>query len=603
MMISVLYVDDESDFLFLGKNFLNKEPDITVDTVTSAQEALTILKTRTYDAIISDYQMPVMDGIQFLQKVRSLYGRIPFLLFTGKGREEVVITALNSGVDFYIQKGGDAFSQFAELAHKIRQAVERKRAEDRLIESDRRFRKTLQTMKLIAFQLDSDGKVLFCNDHLLHLTGWRREEFMGRDFFEMAVPEDLRSLKKHSFQEALKKGTISQHEEMKLLLRNGEIRDIDVMNTDLRDEHGGLIGYMCIGDDITDQKIAQKEVEAWRNRYKMVTTSSGLVVYDYDMKQDQIIMSENVSDVFGYAHNEISHGFEQWLELVHPDDRKAALDAFYSVHTNSRGGIVRYRFRHADGHYVWVEDRVSVPDLIDSYRLMGIMADITRQQEAEEALRLSEAQLKTANTKLSLLSSITRHDITNSLSAMQGYLSLMEECEPHEIPEFTKKLRDISVSIESQIAFSREYEKVGVSEPDWFCVSDILKNLPFEYIRLNCEVPSNLRIYVDPMIPKVFYNLLINAKNHGKHVSTITVSCRNNDSSLILSWEDDGIGIPHEEKDLIFTYGYGKNTGYGLYLISEILKITSITIYETGIPGKGARFEIVVPFGGYRFSS
>ena len=103
-----------------------------------------------------------------------------------------------------------------------------------------------------------------------------------------------------------------------------------------------------------------------------------------------------------------------------------------------------------------------MPDIIDSYRLMGIMADITRQQEAEDALRLSEAQLKTANTKLSLLSSITRHDITNSLSAMQGYLSLMEECEPHEIPEFTKKLRDISVSIESQMAFSREYEKVGV---------------------------------------------------------------------------------------------------------------------------------------------
>ena len=602
MMISVLYVDDESDFLFLGKKFLSNEPDITVDTSTSAQEALTILESRSYDAIISDYQMPVLDGIQFLQKVRSLYGRIPFILFTGKGREEVVITALNSGADFYIQKGGDAFSQFAELAHKIRQAVERKRAEERLIESDRRFRKTLQTMKLIAFQLDNDGKVVFCNDHLLHLTGWSREEFMGRDFFEIAVPEELRDMKKHYFQEAMKKGTISQHEEMKLLLRDGEIRDIDVMNTDLRDEHGVLIGYMCIGDDVTDRKIVRKEVEAWRNRYKMVTTSSGLVVYDYDMKHDRIVMSENVRDVFGYTHEQISNGFDQWLALVHPDDRKAALDAFFSVHTNSRGGVVKYRFRHADGHYVWVEDRVSVSDAHDSYRLMGIMADITRQQEAEEALRLSEMRLRTANNKLSLLSSITRHDISNSLSAMQGFLSLMGECELHEMPVFTKKLQDISRSIESQVAFSREYEKVGVSEPDWVVVYDILHRLSFDQIRLICDVPSTLEIYADTMISKVFYNLLINSKNHGKHVSTIMVSSRYEDNALVLSWEDDGIGVPHNEKDLIFTYGYGKNTGYGLYLISEILKITSIIISETGTPGKGARFEMIVPHGGYRSS-
>ena len=104
------------------------------------------------------------------------------------------------------------------------------------------------------------------------------------------------------------------------------------------------------------------------------------------------------------------------------------------------------------------------------------------------------------------------------------------------------------------------------------------------------------------MISKVFHNLLINSKNHGKHVSTIMVSSRYEDNALVLSWEDDGIGVPHNEKDLIFTYGYGKNTGYGLYLISEILKITSITISETGTPGKGARFEMIVPHGGYRSS-
>ena len=122
-MISVLYVDDEPGLLEIGKLFLEESGQFRVETITSLQLHLHFWIQRGYDAIISDYLMPGMDGIAFLKAVRERFSDLPFILFTGRGREAVVIQAINEGADFYLQKGGDPTAQFAELAHKVRQAV------------------------------------------------------------------------------------------------------------------------------------------------------------------------------------------------------------------------------------------------------------------------------------------------------------------------------------------------------------------------------------------------------------------------------------------------------------------------------------------------
>ncbi|MDD1702563.1 MAG: PAS domain S-box protein [Methanoregula sp.] len=131
-MIKALYVDDEPDLLTLGKIFLERSGHLSLDTAVSARDALALLKNRQYDAIVSDYQMPGKNGIELLKYIREHHGRIPFILFTGKSREEVVIEALNNGADFYLQKGGDARSQYAELEHKINQAVEKQQTQTKL---------------------------------------------------------------------------------------------------------------------------------------------------------------------------------------------------------------------------------------------------------------------------------------------------------------------------------------------------------------------------------------------------------------------------------------------------------------------------------------
>ncbi len=149
-MISILYVDDEPALLEIGTFFLERSGSMRVDCSDSAQDALNMIEATPYDAIVSDFQMPVMDGIAFLKVLREQHPDLPFIIFTGKSREEIVIEALNSGADYYIQKGGEPQSQFAELVHSIRRSVERKRANETIIHLNRLYSVVSSTNRAIV---------------------------------------------------------------------------------------------------------------------------------------------------------------------------------------------------------------------------------------------------------------------------------------------------------------------------------------------------------------------------------------------------------------------------------------------------------------------
>lgn len=183
-LVSVLYVDDEGDLLMIGKIFLERTGVFRVDTMTSAQNALSSSHIPSYDAIVSDYQMPEMDGIEFLKAVREQYGDIPFILFTGRGREEVVIEAINNGADFYLQKGGEPKSQFAELSHKIRQAVRRKQAEKSVRESEKRVSDIINFLPDATFAINREGQVIAWNRALEEMTGFPADGLIGKKHSE-----------------------------------------------------------------------------------------------------------------------------------------------------------------------------------------------------------------------------------------------------------------------------------------------------------------------------------------------------------------------------------------------------------------------------------
>ena len=236
--------------------------------------------------------------------------------------------------------------------------------------------------------------------------------------------------------------------------------------------------------------------------------------------------------------------------------------------------------------------------------------DELERRVIERTAELSKAQAasKQANKKLNLLSSITRHDINNQLMALNAYIMLSEEAveNPVELKEFILKEQRIADTMAHQIHFTKDYEEMGVKDPLWQNVTAIFKKiiprLPMRNIRVDADDP-NLELFADPLLEKVFYNLTDNALRYGgEKMTVICVTARKDNGGLILAVEDDGNGISTDDKAQLFTKGFGKHTGLGLFLSREILSLTGITIAENGEPGKGARFEMEVPEGAYRFA-
>jgi PAS domain S-box-containing protein len=292
-------------------------------------------------------------------------------------------------------------------------------------------------------------------------------------------------------------------------------------------------------------------------------------------------------------------------ELVHPEDRGVLADEAEKTRTTTDPRYVskrEYRIIRRDGGIRHIEMCVGITKDAEgrTIKTHGVNQDITERKKAEEALRR-------VNRQLNLLSGITRHDIRNQLMAMKGYLEISSEYpdDPDKIAECIHKEIAIAQTIEDQINITRIFEGMGVKEPVWQPVFPLVKKALSAFLMINVTVDldgAEIVVFADPMLEKVFFNLLDNSLRHGKRVTEIRVSSHKSGEDLVVVWEDNGIGIAADEKERIFERGFGKHTGLGMFLVREILSLTGITIKETGEPGKGARFEITVPDRQYRFS-
>jgi signal transduction histidine kinase len=215
-----------------------------------------------------------------------------------------------------------------------------------------------------------------------------------------------------------------------------------------------------------------------------------------------------------------------------------------------------------------------------------------------------ETMIEQAIVKLNILNNIIRHDIFNTLTALIGYEEMAQQTDT--MPEVQKKLITITAlteKIQQQITFTRDYQNLGLSMPQWLNVQKIITQVVPVSGKTEITITidfGNLEIFANPLLERVFHHLIDNSIQYGQTLTKIHGYYERSGAGIILIIEDDGIGIPADEKDAIFKRKFYKNAGLGLFLSQEILAMTNFSIRETGEPGKGARFEITVPKGAWR---
>ncbi len=290
-MTRLLLVDDEPVLLIPTKTFLEKDNvDIECDTANSAHEALEKLAASPYDAIVSDYDMPEMDGIALLKEVRRCYGTLPFILFTGRGRESVVIEALNNGADFYIQRSGEPRALYAELSSKIMHAVDRRRAREALRESEKEARARIAEIETIYASapvglclLGMDTRYLQVNERFAEMNGFSVEDHIGKTIREL-VP-DVADAAEALTQKVIETGKPVLDIEIlgETPAQPGMARYWKESWVPLKDDQGQVTAINIVAEEITERKRAE---EAMRETIlELQTTIEELKVAEEEIRQ------------------------------------------------------------------------------------------------------------------------------------------------------------------------------------------------------------------------------------------------------------------------------------------------------------------------------
>ena len=592
--VRVLHVDDEPGFSDLTAEFLERQDDrFVVETATDADEGRERLAAAEFDCVVSDYEMPGRNGIEFLTAVREIHPELPFILFTGKGSETIASDAISAGVTDYLQKGAGT-DQYELLANRIGNAVSQIRAERRLDEERQRFQALFENLSQAVVEVEWEGEtpvVQHVNPRFTEVFGYDAEEIVGESLDEYVVPEAEANGVSELNRRIREKGLYS--EAVTRLAAAGTRRFLLQTAT-----YGDGAGAFGVYTDITERIHREREIEQQNTRLRALFENFPEPTVAYAFRDgDPCVMDVNEAFTRRFGHETEAATDERVDDLLVPAERREEAQ--------------RLNRRVRAGDQVDEEVRRQTPDGIGDFRLRNIpvpdddridgycvYADIT-------AYKRRERELERRNERLDAFASVVSHDLRSPLSVAAGRLELARgECDSDHLDAVANAHDRMEALVDDLLELARQGEPVGETEPValgetlgacWDGVATADATL---------QVETDGRIRADPgRFRQLMENLYRNSVEHGStgsrtgsdNARDVTVTVGELDDGSGLYVEDDGPGIDPDDRETVFEAGYttdSEGTGFGLSIVAEVAEAHGWAVAVTDGTDGGARFEI-----------
>ncbi len=413
------------------KQYVEAMYDIDVTTASSPSKAIRHLETESYDVIISDFQMPELSGIDFLKNLRANGNKVPFILFTGKGREEIVIEALNNGADFYMQKGGNPKSLFREMAHYISICSEKKRNEEELLSTKERLESFVHNTAESIILYDLEGKIISVNSAFEQTFGWSKEEAVG--LVLPMVPAGEREAIRNLFLQVAEEGAAKRYKGRRLR-KNGEMFEASMTISPIKDSSGKTIAIAGLALDRSAEVKTLERMEVQKEELNVLLRSIGDAVIATDREGKVTFMNQVAAGFTGYDQSEaIGKEVQSIFHIINEDTRQPAEIPVDSV---MRLGIVVGMANHTiaisrDGTERMIEDSAApIKDQDGAIRgVVMVFRDATAEklnQRRRDARRKVSELLATAESIEKVLPSVLEA-VCTSLKLQAGEIWFPDE--------------------------------------------------------------------------------------------------------------------------------------------------------------------------------